>query len=82
MNRRPKFLILDLNLRRDSGYDLARALCADLPVRPLLVAVTGRPGLAERSRSEGFDHHFLKPTDLPALRRALADHAARTYYAA
>jgi CheY-like chemotaxis protein len=75
---RPDALILDLWLGRASGYDLARDLCTRLPRRPLLVAVTGHQGLADRSRAEGFDHHFLKPSDLAALRRALAEHAART----
>jgi len=27
------------------------------------VAITGMPGLEERSREEGFDRHFLKPAD-------------------
>ncbi len=79
---RPDALILDLWLGRASGYDLARDLCAVLPERPLLVAVTGHPKLEARSEAEGFDHHFLKPTDLAALRRALADHAARARSAA
>ena len=74
---RPDALILDLWLGPESGYDLARDLCAALPVRPLLVAVTGHPGLAATSLAAGFDRHFLKPTDLVALRRALADHAGR-----
>jgi len=74
---RPDALIVDVQLGKECGYDLARDLCAALVARPLLVAVTGRQGLAEQSRAEGFDHHFLKPTDLSALRRALADHAAR-----
>jgi CheY-like chemotaxis protein len=74
---RPDALILDLWLGRESGYDLARDLCAALPRRPLLVAVTGHPRLEARSHAAGFDHHFLKPTDLAALRRALAEHAAR-----
>ena len=73
----PDALILDLYLGGESGYALARALCPGLPARPLLVAVTGHPGLAARSRAEGFDYHFLKPMDLPALRRALAEHAGR-----
>jgi CheY-like chemotaxis protein len=78
----PDALILDLWLGKESGCDLARDLCAQLPRRPLLVAVTGHPGLAERSRAAGFDHHFLKPTDLAALRRVLAEHAGRLQSAA
>jgi CheY-like chemotaxis protein len=75
---RPDVLILDLCLGADSGYELARDLCAELPHRPLLIAVTGYPRMDARSLAAGFDHHFLKPTDLPALRRALADRAGRS----
>ena len=63
---RPDALVMDLGLPDVDGYAVARDLCAALPRRPLLVAVTGYHHLDERSRREGFDHHFLKPAD-PAL---------------
>jgi CheY-like chemotaxis protein len=62
----PDALVMDLGLPEVDGYAVARDLCAALLHRPLLVAVTGYGNLDERSRREGFDHHFLKPVD-PAV---------------
>jgi hypothetical protein len=39
--------------------------------------MTGFQGLEGRSRSEGFDLHFLKPADPAAILSALAAHAAK-----
>jgi CheY-like chemotaxis protein len=64
---RPDALVVDLGLPEMDGYAVAREVCAALPRRPLLVALTGYQNLTERSRREGFDHHFLKPADPAAL---------------
>jgi CheY-like chemotaxis protein len=69
----PDGVVLDVGLPGMDGYRLAGLLCARLGRRPLLVALTGYPRLADQSRDEGFDHHFEKPVDPAALLAALAD---------
>jgi CheY-like chemotaxis protein len=49
-------VLLDLGLPDMDGFEVARELCAALPRRPLLVAVTGYGNLRERPRREGFQH--------------------------
>lgn len=68
-------VILDLALPHIDGYETARRLCAVLGKRPLLVAVTGFHQLEGRSRTEGFDHHFLKPAAPRVLTALLRRHA-------
>jgi DNA-binding response OmpR family regulator len=70
----PDVILMDIGIPGLDGYRLARKLCGLLDRRPLLVAVTGCGGLEERSREEGFDHHFLKPADPQELLDVL--HAA------
>jgi CheY-like chemotaxis protein len=75
---RPEVLVMDIGIPGMDGYRLARRLCDLLERRPLLVAVTGYGDLADRSRDEGFDYHFLKPADPAALERLLATHARQS----
>lgn len=72
---RPDAVLLDLDLPDMTGFEVARELCAALPRRPLLVAVTGHGSLDGRSHREGFDHHFLMPADPDELLWVLAAHA-------
>src|SRR4051812_22399701 len=64
---RPDAVIMDIGLPDMDGFAVGRELCAALLVRPLLVAVTGHADLEERSRHEGFEHHFMKPVEPDAL---------------
>ena len=68
----PDVVLLDIGLPQMDGYALAQKLCQVLGERPVFVAITGYGHLDERSRAEGFDHHFLKPVDPTDLERAIA----------
>jgi PAS domain S-box-containing protein len=70
----PDVLILDIGMPGLDGYELARRVSArPRGERPMLVALTGFGADADRyrAREAGFDHHVLKPADLPALREVL-----------
>jgi DNA-binding response OmpR family regulator len=73
----PDVILMDIGIPGMDGYRLARKLCDRLGRRPLLIAVTGQPGLEERSRDEGFDHHFLKPVEPASLVVLLYAHSKR-----
>jgi len=67
----PDAVVSDVWMRTD-GCALARKLITSLAHRPLLVAVTGAAGQAERCWDAGFDHMLLKPADPAALTALLA----------
>jgi two-component system CheB/CheR fusion protein len=73
----PDVVFMDIGLLGTDGYRLARKICERLTCKPLLVAITGQPGLEERSRDEGFDRHFLKPADPGELVTLLYAHAKK-----
>jgi CheY-like chemotaxis protein len=73
----PDAIMMDIGIPGMDGYRLARKLCDRLTWNPLLIAVTGHPGLEERSRQEGFDHHFVKPFDTGSLVVLLYAHSRR-----
>jgi nitrogen-specific signal transduction histidine kinase/ActR/RegA family two-component response regulator len=70
----PQVAIIDIGLPGMNGYELAAGIRASRTLtQPLLIALTGY-GQAEdfdRSRDVGFDHHFVKPADIKALRAAI-----------
>ena len=62
--------ILDIGLPGMDGYELARRLRASADTaRARLLALTGYGKAEDRQRAldAGFDHHLVKPVDLPAL---------------
>jgi CheY-like chemotaxis protein len=69
----PHACVLDLNMPRLDGFDVARWLRASMGRAVLLVALTGdpRPDLDRRAADAGFDQVFLKPADPDELARAL-----------
>jgi len=70
-------MLLDIAMPGMDGYRLVKELIGLCPVKPLLIAITGY-GQAkdyQRSREEGFDHHFVKPADIFELTAALRQHA-------
>ena len=79
--RRPMPLyILDIGLPDIDGYELARRLrAAPGSADAILIALTGYGQTHDREAAfaAGFDHHFVKPIDIAALDRILADAAPR-----
>lgn len=70
----PDVVLLDLDLPKIDGYGVASSLRRDRdPSELVLVALSGfgSEGHRERTNAAGFDHHFVKPVDIPALRSLL-----------
>jgi CheY-like chemotaxis protein len=62
----PDLIVLDLELPRVSGFDVAKHLRANPDTRLIpLIAATGysHRGQLDRAREAGFDHIVIKPTD-------------------
>jgi CheY-like chemotaxis protein len=72
---RPEVVMLDIQMPRMDGRAVAKEIrrMGVLP-RPLLLAVTGIRASSERAESfkAGFDHHFVKPAQLPVILAAIA----------
>ena len=73
---KPDIVLLDIGLPRMDGYEVARRLRL-LPAcsRTIIVALTGYGQTEDRERTltAGFDAHLVKPVDLRALTRILAN---------
>ncbi len=70
-NRQPDVVLLDIGLPGLDGWEVARRLQGHpAQKRPLLVAITGYDGEADRRRSAeaGIDLHLAKPVDPDQLR--------------
>jgi CheY-like chemotaxis protein len=76
IERRPSFVILDINLPKRNGYDVARALRARFTPREMTLIMISGAGLdastVAMARAAGFDHCLDKASDLSALERLLA----------
>jgi CheY-like chemotaxis protein len=72
----PHVVLLDIGLPRLNGYEAARQIRAQQSHRDLtLVALTGWGQEEDRRHSEeaGFDAHMIKPVDVAALSKLLAE---------
>ncbi|MBC7940974.1 MAG: response regulator [Chitinophagaceae bacterium] len=70
----PEVMLLDLGMPGMNGFEVARRLRERTNGRAVtLVALTGwgQAGDREQTRAAGFDHHWLKPVDVAALRTLL-----------
>lgn len=70
----PHLVLLDLGMPGMDGYEVARRLRATQAGSLIIVALTGWGQESDRQRTQGagFDHHLVKPIDLPTLRALLA----------
>ena len=72
----PDVILLDIGLPGMDGFEVAERIRGrSWTTRPLIVAMTGLGQEEDIRQSEesGFDHHLVKPVDLEALRRLIAD---------
>ncbi|WP_411882300.1 PAS domain-containing protein [Polaromonas sp. YR568] len=72
----PSVVLLDIGMPGMNGYEVARAIRNRFPAHPtVLVALTGWGQEDDRRRASeaGFDHHLLKPAEIEALQKLLAD---------
>jgi signal transduction histidine kinase/ActR/RegA family two-component response regulator len=72
----PEIVLLDIGLPEMDGYEVARRLRqARRGDEMLLVAITGygQPSDRQCSQEAGFDHHLVKPVDVPQLLRLCAE---------
>jgi PAS domain S-box-containing protein len=70
----PRVVLLDLGMPEVDGFETARRLRAEPWGRDVaLVALTGWGQDSDRgkTREAGFDHHLVKPVDLPRLEKLL-----------
>ena len=78
---RPDLILLDIGMPRMNGYDTARRI-REQPwgKNTVLVALTGWGQEEDRQKSHdaGFDTHMVKPVDLAALEKLLANLKAET----
>jgi DNA-binding response OmpR family regulator len=65
----PEVALLDIGLPGKDGYEIARAMRSERDDDVMLIAVTGYTSEDDlaKARAAGFDHHFSKPPNLPAL---------------
>lgn len=79
-DKRPGFVVLDINLPGLDGYAVCRKIKED-PVfgKPFVIAITGldRPEVREEILAEGADAFFPKPLDFDSLMGAVTDLAGK-----
>jgi PAS domain S-box-containing protein len=71
---RPEVVLLDIGMPGMDGYEVARRIRADESgSRTSLVALTGwgQDEHRQKAREAGFDHHLVKPAEIPVLQALL-----------
>jgi CheY-like chemotaxis protein len=71
---KPDVILMDIGLPVVNGYEATRRIRAQDPSAALrIIAITGWGKLEDldKAAEAGIDHHFLKPLDVPKLRKLL-----------
>ncbi|PCE23700.1 hypothetical protein BWP39_28900 [Paraburkholderia acidicola] len=77
---RPHIVMLDIEMPHMDGRAVAREIRRiNIVCSPLLLAVTALSTPIDRAESlkAGFDDHFVKPAQLPAILAVMASHEGR-----
>ncbi len=73
-SHRPSAVLLDIGMPGMNGHEVARRIRAEAEFQDItLIALTGWGQEADRVQSQaaGFDHHLIKPADMPLLQSLL-----------
>ena len=70
----PDVAVVDIGLPDMDGLELVRELAARLPTKPLFLALTGHPDLADQLFKAGFQHYYVKPADPTVLETVIRLH--------
>ena len=73
----PHVIFIDIEMPEVNGHELARLLRRRLGHDPVLIALTGYGQLHDRysALEAGFNHHCVKPIDLPSIQALLSGEA-------
>lgn len=72
---RPDVILLDIGLPKRNGYEVCRTIRAQPWGKDVTIIAQTGWGQAEdrqKTRDAGFDHHLIKPVDMPTLMNLLA----------
>ena len=79
---RPDTVLLDIGMPQMNGYDACRDIRTQSSNQDvLIVALTGWTGedMKQRARQAGFDMYLIKPVEMPALEKLLAEHPPKRH---
>jgi signal transduction histidine kinase len=73
LDTQPDVVLCDVGLPGIDGVEVCRRIVRDMPVPPVMIALTGWGMERDRRRTveAGFQHHLVKPVALDQLRRLL-----------
>lgn len=73
LEARPDVVLCDIGLPEMDGVDVCRHIVQQMPVPPVMIAMTGwgMDGDRQRTQAAGFRHHLVKPVQPDKLRSVL-----------
>lgn len=70
----PDVAIVDIGLPQKDGLTVVQEMSGFLANKPLFLALTGHPDLADRLFQAGFQHYYVKPADPTVLETVIRLH--------